>query len=42
MPERIIAAQDFLGIDATTGARVTAEAIKSAVARALSQGTETQ
>ncbi|MDA0337158.1 MAG: FMN-binding protein [bacterium] len=42
MPERILAAQDFRGIDATTGATVTAEAIKSAVARALSQGTKTQ
>ena len=38
MPAKIIRAQDFRGIDATTGATVTADAIKSAVARALSQG----
>jgi len=40
MPEKIIRAQDYRGIDATTGATVTADAIKSGVAIALSQGVE--
>ena len=38
MPKKIIRAQDFRNIDATTGATVTADAIKNAVARALQQG----
>jgi uncharacterized protein with FMN-binding domain len=38
MPTRIMAAQDYRGIDATTGATVTADAIKNAVAETLSQG----
>lgn len=38
MPNKIIRAQDFRRVDATTGATVTADAIKSAVARALAQG----
>ena len=40
MPAKIIAAQDFRNVDATTGATVTADAITNAVARALSQGIE--
>ena len=42
MPAKIIRAQDFRNVDATTGATVTADAIKNAVARALSQGGEGQ
>lgn len=38
MPVKVIRAQDFRNVDATTGATVTADAIKSAVARALAQG----
>ncbi|MCB1126898.1 MAG: FMN-binding protein, partial [Verrucomicrobiae bacterium] len=38
MPAKIVEAQDFRGVDATTGATVTAEAIKSATARALRRG----
>lgn len=38
MPAKIVRAQDFRGVDATTGATVTAEAIKSATARALNRG----
>ena len=38
MPAKIIRAQDFRNVDATTGATVTADAITNAVARALSQG----
>jgi uncharacterized protein with FMN-binding domain len=38
MPAKIIGAQDYRGIDATTGATVTADAITSGAARALSQG----
>ena len=40
MPAKIIGAQDFRDVDATTGATVTADAITNAVARALSQGIE--
>ena len=40
MPAKIVEAQDFRGVDATTGATVTAEAIKSATARALRRGRE--
>lgn len=40
MPAKIIRAQDYRDVDATTGATVTADAITSAVARALSQGLE--
>jgi len=40
MPTKIIRAQDFRNVDATTGATVTADAIKNAVARALGQGAE--
>ncbi len=39
MPAKIVRAQDFRNVDATTGATVTAEAIKTAVGRALVQGT---
>ena len=42
MPAKIIRAQDFSNVDATTGATVTADAIKNAVARALSQGIEAE
>jgi uncharacterized protein with FMN-binding domain len=42
MPTKIVRAQDFRGVDATTGATVTAEAIKSATARALSRGQDRQ
>ena len=38
MPAKMVRAQDFRDVDATTGATVTAEAIKSATARALAQG----
>lgn len=40
MPDKIIRAQDYRGIDATTGATVTADAIKTGVAIALSQGAD--
>ena len=38
IPGRIIKNQDFRNVDATTGATVTAEAIRVATARALAQG----
>jgi uncharacterized protein with FMN-binding domain len=38
IPRAIIERQDFRGVDATTGATVTADAIKNAVAHALRQG----
>jgi uncharacterized protein with FMN-binding domain len=38
IPRAIIERQDFRGVDATTGATVTADSIKNAVAHALSQG----
>lgn len=38
IPAKIVEAQDYRGVDATTGATVTAEAIKSATARALDRG----
>ena len=40
MPEKIILAQDYRDVDATTGATVTADAIRTGVALALSQGVD--